>query len=156
MITLLNSIEVLVRPAHSGHLLEMFDVSVASPFKTAFKQELEKPIDRATHADPEHREKAQIIRRVLVESFMNALRRGAMPDNIESGFRSTGFISFNQQVPLDPAYAVDPVDPELFCPRPTGTEVNEMILISPEGLEFLCQQENRRQVIEDDYQIEWR
>jgi hypothetical protein len=42
MIFFLNSIEVLVLPAHSSHLLQMSDVSVASPLKTEFKQELEK------------------------------------------------------------------------------------------------------------------
>jgi hypothetical protein len=60
IIFFLNSIEVLDLPAHSSHLLQMFDVSVASPLKTAFKQAREKPIDHVTHANPEHREKAQI------------------------------------------------------------------------------------------------
>jgi hypothetical protein len=154
MIFVLNSIEVLVLPGHSIHLLQMFDVFVTFPLKTTFKQELEKWIDHVTHADPDHRKKAQIIRRVLVESFINALRCGATPDNVEFGFRSTGFISFNPQASLDSAYTVDHVDPELFRPRPTETEVNEMIMTSPEGLKFLCRQENRRKVMEDDYQIE--
>jgi hypothetical protein len=44
----------------------MFDVSVASPVKTAFKQKIDKRVDRIAHADPEQREKAEIIRRVLV------------------------------------------------------------------------------------------
>jgi hypothetical protein len=57
----LNSIEILVLPAHLGHLLQMFNVSFASPLKTTFKQELEKRIDRIAHADLEHPEKAQII-----------------------------------------------------------------------------------------------
>jgi hypothetical protein len=90
---------------------------------------------------------------VLVENFINALRRAATPGNIESGFRSTGFLPFNPQVPLDSA---DAVDPGLFRPRPTGTKVNEMILALPDGLEFLCRQENKTEIVEDDYQIEWR
>jgi hypothetical protein len=91
----LNLIELLALAAYSSHLLQVFDVSVASPLKTAFKQELEKRIDHVTHTDPEHQAKAQIRRRVLVESFINALRCGPTPGNIESGFRSTGFIPFN-------------------------------------------------------------
>jgi hypothetical protein len=111
----LNSIEVLVLPAYSSHLLQIFDVSVAFPLNTAFEQELEKRIDHVVYADPEHREKAQIIRRVLMENFIDALRRGATPGSIESGFRSTGFIPFNPQVPSDSACAVDPFEPGYFA-----------------------------------------
>jgi hypothetical protein len=86
---------VLVLPAHSSHLVQMLDAFVASPVKTAFKQELDKRVDRVAHADPEQRKKAYSIRRVLVESFINALRRGATPGNIESGFRATRYLSYN-------------------------------------------------------------
>jgi hypothetical protein len=37
----LNGIDVLVLPAHSNQLLQMFDAAVAAPLKTAFKQELD-------------------------------------------------------------------------------------------------------------------
>jgi hypothetical protein len=143
-----------VLPAHSSHLLQTFDIYVASPLKTAFKQELEKSIVLLTPI--QNTERKQIIRRVVVESFINALRREATPGNIESGFRWMGFIPFNPEVPLVSAYAVDPVDPGLFRPTPTGTEVNEMILTSPEGLEFLYRQDNKKEVMEDNHQIEWR
>lgn len=155
MIFFLNSIDVLVLPAHSSHLLQMFDVAVASPLKTAFKQELDKRVSRIAHADPEQREKAGIIRRVLVESFINAVRRGGTPGNIGAGFRATGIVPFNPQVPLDSAYAVDHDDSMIFHAHRTGTEVNEMLLTSPEGLSFLCQHQNRREIVDDDYRIEW-
>jgi hypothetical protein len=103
MIFFLNSIEVFILPAHSSHLLQMSDVFVAPLVKTVFKQQLDKRVDRIVYADPEQREKAQIIRRVLVEGFINVLRRTATPGIIESGFRATGFILFNPQVPLDSA-----------------------------------------------------
>jgi hypothetical protein len=83
----LNSIEMLILPANSSHLLQMFDVSAASPIKTAFKQELDKRVDYITHADREQRKKAYIIRRVLVESFINALRRQVMPTILSLSFR---------------------------------------------------------------------
>jgi hypothetical protein len=99
---------------------------------------------------------AGIIRRVLVESFVDALRRGATPGNIEAGFRATGTIPLNPQVPLDSAYAVDPVNPMIFQAHPTGTEVNDIILTSAEGLDFLCRHQKGREILDDDYQIEWR
>jgi hypothetical protein len=134
----------------------MFDVAIASPLKIAFKQELNKRLDRIASADPEPREKAQIIRRVFVECFINALKREATPGNIQSGFQVTGFAPFNPQIPLESAHAVDPVNPGLFRTHATGTEVNEMILTSSEGLEFLCRHEKRRQMMDDDYRIQWR
>jgi hypothetical protein len=42
----LNSIDVIVLPACSSHLLQMFDVAVASPLKAPFKQELDKRMGR--------------------------------------------------------------------------------------------------------------
>jgi hypothetical protein len=100
MIFFLNLIEVFVLPAHSSHLPQMLDISAALPFKIAFKQELEKRIDRVTHADTEHREKTQLIRRVLVENFINILRYAASTGNVESGFRSMDFIPFSPQSPV--------------------------------------------------------
>jgi hypothetical protein len=147
---------VLVLLAHSGHLLQPFDVSAASSVKTVFKQEPDKRVDRIAHGDPEQPEKAQSIRPVLVESFINALRRGTTQSNIESGFRGTGFIPFNPQVPLDSAYTIDPVDLGLFNTRVTGTERNEMVLTSPESLELLCRYEHGRNISEDDYRMELR
>jgi hypothetical protein len=38
----LNGIDVLMLTAHSPHLLQMFDVAVASPIKAVFKQQLDK------------------------------------------------------------------------------------------------------------------
>jgi sulfur relay (sulfurtransferase) complex TusBCD TusD component (DsrE family) len=69
--------------ALSSHLLQMSDVSVAFPIKTALKQEIHERIDHIAHSNPEEREKAQTIRRVLVESCINALRRRAMSGDIE-------------------------------------------------------------------------
>jgi hypothetical protein len=43
-IFVLNSIDVLVPPPHSRHLIQMFDVGVAPALKIAFKNELEKRI----------------------------------------------------------------------------------------------------------------
>jgi hypothetical protein len=53
MTFVLNSIELVVLAAHSSHLLQVFDVFVAYPVRTSFKQELAKPVGRITHPDPE-------------------------------------------------------------------------------------------------------
>jgi hypothetical protein len=78
------------------------------------------------------------------------------PGNIESGLRATGFMLFNPQVPLDSRYAVDHVDSGLFHTRVTGTEINELVLTSPEDLEFPCRHKQGRNISEDDYRMELR
>jgi hypothetical protein len=153
----LDSIELFVLPAHSSHLLQILNVSVVSSVKAAVKQEFDKRINRIAQADPEQREKAQIIRRVLVESFSDALRREARPGSIKPGLRATGFIPFNQPVPLDSAYAFDSINPGLFHVRVTGTKINEIVWISPEGLKFLCGHEHGTNISkDDDYRMELR
>jgi hypothetical protein len=56
LIFFLNSIDVIVLPACSSHLLLMFDIAVASPLKDPFKQELDKRVSRFSHVAPEQRE----------------------------------------------------------------------------------------------------
>jgi hypothetical protein len=86
----LSGIGVLVLPAHSTDLLQMFDVAVAGPLKTAFKHELDRQISQLVKENHDHGDKAQCLRRILVESFLNGAYRGATPANIVSGFRATG------------------------------------------------------------------
>jgi hypothetical protein len=131
----------------------MFDVSVASPVKTIFKRELDTQINRIAHADPEEQKKTQMMRRVRVESFLNALRRGATRGKIGSGFRATGLIPFNPQILIDSACAICP---GIFQTQGTGTETKEMILTSPEGLGFLWRHKHGREISVDNHRMEPR
>jgi hypothetical protein len=99
VIFVLNNIDVLVLPPHTSHLLQMYDVGVAPALKVAFKNELEKRVQKLAGAPPG--EKLQQMRIALVESFLDALRRGATNGNIKSGFRMSGV------APLDPMKAID-------------------------------------------------
>jgi hypothetical protein len=40
----LNEIAIMALPAHSTYLLQVFDVAVAGPLKTAFKHEFDRQI----------------------------------------------------------------------------------------------------------------
>jgi hypothetical protein len=87
IVFLLNGIAVLGLPAHSNHLLQMFDVAVAAPLKTAFIQELDRRIPAIARKAAGNRDDAQRLRRVLVKSFLNELRKGVAPGNIMIDFR---------------------------------------------------------------------
>jgi hypothetical protein len=51
MLLALNEIDTLVLPAHSIHLLQMFDVAVAVSLKVTFKQEFRRQIQLIVAAD---------------------------------------------------------------------------------------------------------
>jgi hypothetical protein len=90
MIFAMSEIDALVLPAHSSHLLQIFDVAVASPLKVAFKQELDRRKQRLSDPISGNANKAQLLRRILVASFINAVHRGATPANIVVGLQKGG------------------------------------------------------------------
>jgi hypothetical protein len=106
VIFLLARIDVLVLPPHTSHLIQMFDVGRAPSLKVAFKKELDKHMDMIKAAPPG--EKMQTMRFALVESFINALHRGATPGNIKAGFRKSRVCPLDPIHPLESQFAVDP------------------------------------------------
>jgi hypothetical protein len=63
----MNGLNVLVLPPRSSHLLQIFDLSPASPIKTAFKKELNKRLSEISPARPG--EKMQRIQIALIEDI---------------------------------------------------------------------------------------
>jgi hypothetical protein len=155
IIFLLNRIDVLVLPAHSSHLLQMFDVVVATPLKTAFKQEFDLRIPAFARKAEENRVNAQRLRMVLVKSFLNGLRKGATPGNIVARFEAMGVVPFNPEVQLSSQFAVDPADPAILHVVRTGAEVNEMVLIFQEGLDFVCRYEFGKAMQDADHDVSY-
>jgi hypothetical protein len=79
----------------------MVDVAVASPPRVAFKQELDRRIQRLSDSIPGNTNKTQLLRMILVETFINAVHREAAPGNIAVGFQQGGIIPFNTLVVLE-------------------------------------------------------
>jgi hypothetical protein len=152
----LSGIDILVLPAHSTHLLQMFDVAVARPLKTTFKHELDQQIPRFVKENYGSGDKAQCLGRIFVESFLNGVHRDATPANIVSGFRATGVLPFSPVIPLSSQFAVELHDLALYQTRRTGTEVNDMVLTFPEGLSFLCQYELGQEIQDAAYDLKYR
>jgi hypothetical protein len=141
-IFIVNNIAVLVFPAHTTHLLQMYDVGVAPALKVAFKDELDKRVKDIQEAP--RGEKIQAMRIALVDSFINAVHRGATPSNIKSGFRSSGVSPLNPDKPLSSQFAVEPPPEGLYQRVDTGAEINDMVLTDPAGLEKLSQIQYKR------------
>jgi hypothetical protein len=77
--------------------------------------------------------KAQILRSILVKSFINPIHRGATSAKIVARFRKSGILPVNGLFPLESQYAMEPPDPQFLHKAPTGTEVNEIGLMFGEG-----------------------
>jgi hypothetical protein len=156
MIFMLNGIDVVVLPSHSTHLVQPFAVSVASPLKVYFKRFLDARMPQITAADPARRERTAIIRRVLVESFLNALRAAAIPANAKKRFEHAGIVSFNPARPLESQYAMTIPEPGLRKVVSRNMDISEVVLTFPDGLQKLCRHERARDIIDDDYAVDYR
>jgi hypothetical protein len=155
-IFLLNGIDVLVLPAHSSHLFQMFDIAVGVPLKTAFKQELDRRTPTFARKAGGNRDNAQRLQTVLVKSFLNVLRKSTTLGDILAGFEATGMVPFDPEVLLSSQFAVDIVDPAILHVVRTGAEVNEIVRTFPEGLDFLCRHEFGRAMQEANHDMSYR
>jgi hypothetical protein len=134
----------------------MFNVAVAGPLKIAFKPELDRQIFRFVKEIHGHGDKAQCLRRILIEGFLNGVHRAATPANIVSGIHGTGVRPFNPMIPLTSQFAVEPHDLTPYQTRRTGTEMNEMVLTFPEGLNLLCHHQLGRDIQDADCNLKYR
>jgi hypothetical protein len=141
-------LDVLCLPAHCTHLLQPFDVSVASPVKAAlvsFMNDLHFDIDQLREiltavAEPHWLSEK---RRILIDAFLNAWDRGASKRNIISGFRTTGIAPVKPEVPLANPFA-RPLGPaELFrAPGENPEDMNCALVTGDDRLAVLERRPN--------------
>ena len=101
-------IDVLILPGHTSHLLQPFDVSIASPLKSKFQEnittyDLKHDIDRSTRKKKSLSE----IRTMMIRCLLDALSQSATITNIESGFKASVIFPLNPEVPLASKYSMD-------------------------------------------------
>ena len=101
-------IDVLILPGHTSHLLQPFDVSIASPLKSKFQENISNYDRRHKDGNGIGRNKSlNDIRIMMIECFINALSESANMTNIKSGFRASGIFPLNPEVPLASKYSMD-------------------------------------------------
>ena len=107
LILYLFDVDVVLIPPHTSHLLQAFDVSVASPLKTFFKEALiserfnlyiEQGVDISKQTSRE-------LRDSLIRSFITAMRKSTSIENIQSGFRKSGIVPTDVNQPLSSEFA---------------------------------------------------
>lgn len=145
-------IELLLLPPHSSHVMQPFDVSVASPLKTEFTKRM---IKRCTTLNLENMSIEQILKLTASETrdsmvicFLEALRKVTTSSNIKEGFCKSGLI------PCDPSL---PIISQYILPSAIATKrknnLSNKLLNSEESLVELFYLENEREAQEADFQI---
>ena len=153
LIFYLFDIDLVLLPPHTSHLMQAFDVSVASPLKSYFKKELteEKYDEFLANGFTFNKETAQKLRSSLIRAFLNAMTKSATLSNIESGFRKSGIVPININEPLSSQFAMmnhqeHPYDDQDL--------LRNYWLNTEEGLNELFLKNNDENMGEDDFSID--
>lgn len=126
----LFNIDLLILPPHSSHVVQPFDVSIASPLKTEFTKNLQKrnliiDLNNFTLEQALKITAAQ-TREQLIDSFLSALRTVTSRSNISDGFKKSGIYPLDPSIPLNSEFilptALNPTKPNYISNKFLNTE----------------------------------
>lgn len=157
------SIDLLVLPGHCSHLLQPFDVSIASSLKTEFKKETMKidfEFDSANSYNSARKKKtARDLRTMLIDCFLTAWQKSCTYSNIAAGFESSGISPLNKEIPLNSDYVMksnldseNTVQKELYKTRPSIIN-NRHLNSRCEEIAELYRCETKKEPTEKDLQM---
>ena len=154
LILYLFNIQLVLIPPHTSHLLQAFDVAVASPLKSYFKDELVSQRFNLYIQDGVDIKKqtSRELRDSLINAFLNALRKSCSTENISMGFKKTGFVPVNAGAPLSSQFAMIPENVNYD----NDHLLQDYYLNSERRLRELFQKENGREMQEADFNIQLR
>lgn len=152
------NVDVVTFPGHCSHLLQMFDVCIASPLKIELKKELTasrfssflatlRPEDFRTN----RKQNAREMRLLLIESFFTAFERVCTHKNCRSSFQETGISPYNPDVVLSSPYTMEPPAEGLF-PKRQGP-ASAKWLTSDESLQEMFRHEFGRDLTPNDLRM---
>lgn len=149
------NVDVLSFPGHCSHVLQMFDVGIASPLKAELKKELassgfSKFMETLDPADftTQRKRTTHEMRSLLIESFITAYEKVCTTKNCRSSFRATGVYPYNPDRVLSNDFTMDPPREGLFPRRPG--KASAKYLTSDESLAEMFIEENGRPPTPDD------
>lgn len=126
-----HNIHVIVFPAHTTHILQPFDVSVAAPFK-AYLKKFNETIPQTLRNKTQGYSPSQCKRYYLVHALLDAYQASTTSRNIQSGFEKCGLFPLDKQKPLSNPLLrrSSPNEPPL--PEPRGVAINGMLITTPQ------------------------
>ena len=155
----LMNVDVLTFPGHCSHLLQMFDVAIASSLKSELKKELSEAgfrdfLENLNVADfcVKRKKTAAEMRSLLIESFFTAYEKVVTRKNCRASFRATGVSPYDPTRVLHSQYAVDPPNGAIF-PTRTG-RANSRWLTSDEALRAMFAEEFGREITPPDLEAD--
>ena len=134
-----HNISVLILPAHTTHLLQAFDVVLASPLKSHFRRFLSAEKD-AQRGMRRIMKQAAWSRLVTVSAFIRAWRAVTSGTLCARSFEHVGIFPLNPQRVLDSPFVVDT---DLPCIQEKNAISNEM-LTTAEMEAFLIAEKERK------------
>ena len=154
----LFNVDLATYPGHCSHLLQAFDVGIASVLKTALKQLLSLGTfdEFLTNHSIQSLSTAQKrtltqIRSSMIECFISACQKACCRSNCESAFAATGIYPYAPERVLESQYAIEPPQEGIF-PKRSG-KANSQFLTSEESLAAMFLEENGRELTPEDMRI---
>ena len=154
----LFDVDVVCFPGHSSHLLQMFDVSLASPLKAEYKRELMARqftgfLESLNAADVSVRRKLTLkeLRSNMIESFLMASDKVFTKSNCQKSFEATGIVPYCPERVLFSNLAVEPTIEGVYNRR--SGKANGQWLTSDECLMQMFRDENGRDLTEADLKV---
>lgn len=157
----LFNVDVLSFPGHTSHLLQMFDVGIASPLKDEFKRQITgtrvsfledgigQVVEQATSVS--WKPGLNELRSVMIQSFVTAYEKVVTTKNCRNAFASTGVAPYCPERVLHSAFAMDPPTERVFGAR--KAKANSCWLTSEEALRQMFYDENQRELTEKDLRL---
>ena len=99
-------VNVLVLPSHTTHVLQIFDVSIASPLKRFFSNLFKKELKKAAKNDSFASNTAR-YRYACIVAFLSAWKAAATPSNCLAGAKATGVYPFDASAPRSSVFVRD-------------------------------------------------
>jgi hypothetical protein len=124
-----KTIDLVVLPPHTSHILQPLDVGVFSPLKRALSTEIEKLFRLDTRRIP---------RIEWTEAYITARNRAFIPRSIESSFRASGIYPLSPITILSTLRMPTSTPPTTPLPITTPNDLDRSLLDSspPEGTEL--------------------
>ena len=123
-----RNIDVLILPSHCTHVLQIFDVSIASPLKNYFGAALKKYLHDMNDEGPA----APKIRRAAIEAFLHAWSAACTYKNCVNGARKTGIYPLSLDAMCESHFVRDLPDEEVPRQRPGRLNINNAVITKPE------------------------
>lgn len=94
------NIDLIVFPGHCSHVIQPFDVAVASPLKSAFKEAMLKYNMTIEPCDILKKKCTRDVRKMVLSCLLTAIDQSCTHSNIKSAFRKSGIIPISKEVAL--------------------------------------------------------